>query len=325
MAQFRVLGPADVTQILGLFGLPPDVYLGHRPIAAGTINTNLQVETRDGRRFLRINEGKSSDDVAHEAAIVTHLAQGGVATPVPYRSTAGEPYAQWNNLLVSLFPWLPGRTLARVEVTARHAAQAGQALARLHLAGLDFSDRRAGRYEPPAIDSRIGAIALAAASEPQLGEAVAVLRPELAALAQQRAPALPTGVIHGDLFIDNVLFDGDALVAVLDFEQASWGRLAYDLAVTTLAFGFGRDDFRPEIVRALLDGYGQQRPLTDPERIGFGAELRFAACRFAVTRITDVHLKRGAGAAPGKDFRRYLARLDRVHQHLEARDGLLDP
>jgi hypothetical protein len=93
--------------------------------------------------------------------------------------------------------------------------------------------------------------------------------------------------------------------------------------VTLLAFGFGRDDFRPELTRALLDAYRALRAPTAEERTGFGAELRFAACRFAVTRITDVHLK-GAGAAPGKRFQRYLARLASVQFHL-ATDDLLTP
>ena len=142
-----------------------------------------------------------------------------------------------------------------------------------------------------------------------------------AALADERAGELPTGVIHGDLFVDNVLYLDDQLAALLDFEQASWGRLAYDLAVTVLAFGFGRDDFRPDVTRALIEAYAAVRPPTPAERAAFGAELRFAACRFAVTRITDVHLKQGAGAAPGKRFQRYLARLASLQGHL-ASDAL---
>ena len=136
------------------------------------------------------------------------------------------------------------------------------------------------------------------------------------------------GIIHGDLFVDNVLYDdAGALAALIDFEQASGGRVAYDLAVTTLAFGYGRDDFRPEIVRALIDAYGAARseaahPVVESEQAAFGAELRFVACRFAVTRITDVHLKRAAGAAPGKNFQRYLDRLASVKAHLAANDGL---
>ena len=82
------------------------------------------------------------------------------------------------------------------------------------------------------------------------------------------------------------------------------------------------DDFRADVTRALLDAYTAVRPPTADERAAFGAELRFAACRFAVTRITDVHLKRAEGAAPGKRFQRYLDRLARIEQHL-ASDSLL--
>jgi Ser/Thr protein kinase RdoA (MazF antagonist) len=94
--------------------------------------------------------------------------------------------------------------------------------------------------------------------------------------------------------------------------------------VTLLAFAFGKDDFRSEMVRALVEGYGGVRAPTAAERAALGPELRFAACRFAITRITDVHLRRGEGAPPGKDFGRYLARLAQVKRHLAAEDGLLE-
>jgi homoserine kinase type II len=240
---------------------------------------------------------------------------------------------------VSLFPWLPGRTLTRAEVTPAHARQVGAALARLHLASDRFADQRPGRYEPDEIDRRLALVSAAAASpaRPELRAAVAILAPELEALRRERHAQLPLGIIHGDLFIDNTLFDEVAgapasatavasaqLVALLDFEQAAWGRFAYDVAVTLLAFTFGRDDFRADVVRALVEGYASVRRPTDEERAAVGPELRFAACRFAVTRITDVHLKRGEGTPPGKDFGRYLARLEQVRRHLAARDGLLD-
>jgi homoserine kinase type II len=323
MAQFRVLSGGDVIEILTAFGFTPTDYVRHQPIAVGTVNTNLRVETTDGPRFLRVNEGKTRADVVREAAIVEHMASHGVPTPAPYRTTAGESHVRWRGEMVSLFPWRPGRTLRRAEVTDEHARQVGRALARLHRAGTSFSDRRPSRYEPDEIDRRFERIAGMSPSDPLLTDAVTTLRPELIALKKERTIDLPTGVIHGDLFIDNVLFDDDLLVALLDFEQAAWGRLAYDLAVTTLAFGFGRNDFRPEIVAALFEGYSGERRLTEAEREGFGCELRFASCRFAVTRITDVYLKRNQGAAPGKDFRRYLLRLARVRQHIASEDWLL--
>ena len=84
-----------------------------------------------------------------------------------------------------------------------------------------------------------------------------------------------------------------------------------------LAFGFGREDFRADVTRAFIDGYQAVRPLSADEDRAFGAELRFAACRFAVTRITDVYLRRGDGAPAGKDFQRYLDRLAAVERHLQ--------
>jgi len=321
MAQFRTLSAADVREILAAFGVAR--YTAHQPIAVGTINTNLRVDTGDGPLFLRINEGKAEDDVAREAAIVAHAAARGVPTPVPRAARDGRAFALWQGHIVSLFPWVAGRTLARAELTPAHAAAVGAALARLHGASAGFPDRRPGRYEPPEIAARLARIA--ALARPELAAAVAVLAPELARLETERAADIPTGIIHGDLFVDNVLYDeAGGLSALIDFEQASWGRLAYDLAVTTLAFAYGRDDFRPELVRALVDGYGGVRSVTDAERAAFGAELRFVACRFAVTRITDVHLKRDAGAAPGKNYQRYLDRLASVKRHLAARDGLLE-
>src|SRR5437588_8814909 len=115
MAQFRTLTADDVRAILNALGgahaAPAVVYLGHRPIAAGTINTNLRVETERGPLFLRINEGKTAEDVRREAEIVAHAAAHGVPTPAPLRTAAGEPFVAWAGELASVFPWVPGRTL----------------------------------------------------------------------------------------------------------------------------------------------------------------------------------------------------------------------
>lgn len=324
MGTFRTLSADDVRDVLRAFGRGG--YRAHAAIAAGTINTNVAVDTDAGRLFLRVNEGKAEDDVRREAAIVAHVAARGVPTPAPLQTADGAPFVRLGTgaALVSLFPWLPGRVLRRDALAPAHAAAAGRALARLHRAGADFPDRRPGRYEPDEIRRRLAAIEGAAAGDPALAEACAALRPELDALERERRADLPVGLIHGDLFLDNVLFTDDgALSALLDFEQASWGRLAYDVAVTLLAFAFGRDDFRADVAGAFLGGYAAERALTAAERDGFAAELRFAACRFTITRITDVYLRRAPGAPAGKDFRRYLLRLRRVREHLAVGDGLL--
>jgi homoserine kinase type II len=311
MGSFRELSPQDVIGVLSAFGVPG--YQSHDPITAGTVNTNLRVRTESGTLFVRINEGKTESDVAREASIVAHLSARGVPTPLPLAGPDGLRYTRYGDSFASVFPWVPGRTFHRGQIDTVAARDAGLALAKLHNAGADFSDHRPGLYEPDEIMRRFAMIQQV--SDPTLAEAKQILGPQLTRLAATRTPQLPLGLIHGDLFIDNVLFsDEGRLTALLDFEQASWGRLAYDVAVTVLAFGFGKDDFRPEITTALLNAYCSVRKPSEAERNAFGAELEFAACRFAVTRITDVYLRRGQGAPAGKDFNRYLARLACVGQ-----------
>ena len=311
MGSFRTLSAEDVIRVLSAFGVGG--YTGHDPIAAGTINTNVRVRTAAGPLFLRVNEGKAEDDVAKEGAIVAHLAAQGVPTPLPLAGTDGRRYTKLGDAWASVFPWVSGRTLRRDDIGPKQAEEAGKALATLHRAGADFPDHRPGRYEPEEIHRRF--VQIQALDDVALARAQQILGDELPRLKTARSAGLPLGLIHGDLFIDNVLFaDDGSLTALLDFEQASWGRLAYDVAVTVLAFGYGYDDFRPEVTRALLGAYCAERPPTQAERDGFGSELAFAACRFAVTRITDVHMRRGKGAPSGKDFNRYLSRLAAVHR-----------
>ncbi|HLL23157.1 MAG TPA: phosphotransferase, partial [Kofleriaceae bacterium] len=145
--------------------------------------------------------------------------------------------------------------------------------------------------------------------DPALARAIEVIADELAYLSRGRGlrRRATTGIIHGDLFRDNVLWQGDRLVAILDFEQASGGSLAYDLAVCINDWCWlGAPRF--DLVQALLAGYQTRRPLTDGDRAALPVEVRAAAMRFTITRITDVYLARVVN--PEKDFRAFLARCE---------------
>src|SRR5678815_5685700 len=114
--------------------------------------------------------------------------------------------------------------------------------------------------------------------------------------------------VHGDLFRDNVLWAGDAVAALLDFESAFRGPLVYDLAVLVLSWCYG-DAFEPDLARAMVRGYESVRPLTAQEKRALYTETRFGALRFTITRITDYAMRGGEGRVM-KDWRRFLARTD---------------
>ena len=309
MGAFTVLGDAEIAELAAAFELGE--VRAQRAIAAGTINSNFEVVTARGRYFVRVNEGKAEADVAWEARLIDALAERGVATPPPLRARDGRPYAalpgarKW----VSAFPWREGHHLAAGSVTPAHARALGAALARLHVAGLELPPTwwRGSIYDHAHLVARYERFERL--GDPALARAIAVLGEELDA-ATEAAPArrrATHGLIHGDLFRDNVLWHGDDLAAILDFEQASAGSLAYDLAVCINDWCWS-DGPRIEAAAALVAGYEQVRRLTAADRAALPIELRAAAARFTITRITDVYLARIDN--PEKDFRAFLARCE---------------
>lgn len=303
---FTHLGDAEIAALCAEFGIGE--LISFAPIPAGTINSNYRVDAAGGRFFLRVNEGKSEQDVRYEAELVGELAARGVPTPRPIQTVGKQPYAAHDGRLVSVFAWVDGVHREAGQVTEADAGAVGAALARLHVAGLGVAPRfvRDGIYTFDAIVRRLDGFR--DSTDPALAEAIALLVDEAAWLgghAGHRAAA-QRGIIHGDLFRDNVMFDGDRVVALIDFEQASVGSLVYDIAVCINAWCF---DDRPDeaLAESLLAGYRAVRELDTPSLAMLYPELRAAAMRFAVTRITDVYLP--GVHRPGKDFRRYIARL----------------
>jgi homoserine kinase type II len=308
---FTQLGEGDVVEIASAFELGG--VTSFAAITAGTINSNYAFDTDRGHWFVRVNEGKSEIDVAWEARLIAELAAGGVVTPAPTAARDGLPYAPLasaHGKWVSVFPWRDGTHLAPHEVTTERASELGAALASLHLVGLDLpaSWRRGSIYDHDHLAGRFERFS--STLDPQLARAIEVIGDELAVAAAARTTRAraTTGIIHGDLFRDNVLWQHGRLVAILDFEQASGGSLAYDLGVCINDWCWVDGAPRFDLVTALLQGYETRRPLTDGDRAALPIEVRAAAMRFTITRITDVYLARVDNRE--KDFRAFLARSD---------------
>jgi homoserine kinase type II len=311
VGRFTVLGPTELGELADAFDL--GAVQQSRTIAAGTINSNFDLVTDRGRYFLRINEGKAEADVAWEAQLVAALAAAGLPTPPPLVARDGRPYVplrgpgvtKW----VSAFPWRDGEHLAADAITPAIASTFGAALAELHRIGLELPAewRRRSIYDHENLVARFEHFAHDA--DPMLAEAQRVLAEELAIAADAAAirARATHAIIHGDLFRDNVLWQADRITAILDFEQASGGSLAYDLAVCINDWCWIGAP-RLELARALLAGYEQVRPLSAGDREALPYEIRAAAARFTITRITDVYLARVTN--PDKDFRAFLARCE---------------
>jgi len=301
---------ADVAALAREFGIDAARWL---PIEAGSVNTNGRVESHDGKSyFLRVYEEQTEVTARHEAALLRALAAAGVPTPVPLPRKGGSGFiAAFADKPVAMFPFVAGRSACQKTVTEERARLVGAALARVHDAGAAILDGPlgahvgVGRFERRDLLGRLGGLE-GLRLAPDVKAAQAQLTDALESLDTTPTDRGPIGFIHGDLFRDNVLFDHDGGTVLLDFESASRGPVAFDLAVTILAWCFG-DDLDLALAASLVAGYQTARALHPQCRAALFDEALFACIRFATTRITDFEL-RPAGSGTFKDFRRWLAR-----------------
>lgn len=306
MAVYTRLAKKDAAAIARRFGLG-DVR-AFDGIAKGSVNTNYRLETGRGTFFVRLDERRDARSVAREHRLLEHLAKGGFPTPLPLADGKGRRVMPFLSKPLCVFPWLPGADKEAHEYGPRDLGEAGAMLARLHLASQGFPERIPNRFGVAATAARWakirGTARIPATHRDEIDEAVA-------ALFREPPPAGPTGVVHGDWFSDNLLFEKRAIIGVLDFEAAATEHLTFDVATAVNALCWLRsepDRFRPARVRALLDGY---REVGGPAPLDAGALswwLRATALRFTVTRILDFRLRRSRLRVE-KDYRDFLRRL----------------
>ena len=306
MAVYTRPSDTEIRGFLAARGVDPEARV--EGIPAGSVNTNLAVVEPAGRRlFLRVYEEQGAAGAVAEVAMLARLAARGVPTPPPLGEVgtlAGKPAV--------LFPWREGGMRCQASVTAEDTRRVGAALAKVHEAGAGEA-RGAGRFGPPELAARLDRIEREAAAELKAAVDVPALRRRLtatAARADELALRLPRGLVHGDLFRDNVLFAPDgSIAALLDFESAFTGVLLFDLMVTVLSWCYG-DALDRELASALVAGYGSVRPLVAAERDteALFVHASLAALRFTITRITDYAMRPGPDRVM-KDWRRFAARL----------------
>ncbi|MBX3228040.1 MAG: homoserine kinase [Labilithrix sp.] len=280
--------------------------LAARGIEAGTVNTSYALDLGAGRYFLRIYEEQDAEGAAREAKVLTHLSGHGVLTPAPVVALDGATLKTVLGKPAAIFPWVDGGIVCQAGVTLLHANEVGRALARIHRAGhAPDAPLDAGRFGPRELEMRCERVALS--SDPEARVLAPALRAAALAAAERRDEdegRAPSGLVHGDLFRDNVLWDPqnpEKIAALLDFESAHDGPFAYDVAVAILSWSYG-STLDLGIARALVEGYRSVRELERADRAVLYDELLLAALRFTITRITDDAIR------VGKRWQRFVER-----------------
>ena len=320
MAVYTDVSDEELQQFLA--GYDIGALLAYKGIAEGVENSNFVLHTTAGFFILTLYEKRvAAGDLPFFLNLIEHLAARGLTCPQPVRGRGGEALGRLVNRPAAIFTFLDGMWIRRPNVA--HCGAVGDALARLHLAGADFAMTRRNALSIEGWRSLFDA-AGGRADTVQNGLSAAI-GSELAWLERDWPRDLPQGVIHADLFPDNVFFLGDRLSGLIDFYFACTDALAYDVAICLNAWCFEPDhSYNLTKGRALLKGYMRARKLNAREIAALPTLCRGAALRFLLTRLVDwLEVPPGALVRP-KDPLEYYRKL-RFHQtDVSARDYGID-
>jgi homoserine kinase type II len=316
MAVYTEIGDDDLRAFTALYDLGE--VLSCKGIAEGVENSNFLLTTERGNFILTLYEKRvAREDLPFFIALMDHLAHQGVACPTPVRAKDGEALRELCGRPAAIVTFLNGMWPRRIDPF--HCAAVGGALATLHLAGASFAMGRRNSlgvagwrrlYEATA--GRAGELMPGLAEE---------LGAELAFLERAWPRELTPGIIHADLFPDNVFFRDRALSGLIDFYFACTDFLAYDIAICLNAWCFEPDlSFNVTKARLLVRQYRAVRPLAAAELVALPLLARGSALRFLLTRLYDwLNQTEGALVRP-KDPIEYLKKL-RFHQGITGPAG----
>lgn len=303
MSVYTELDHADIAAILGDYAIGElQSFAG---IAAGIENSNFFVHTGQGRFVLTIFERMDERELPYFMRLMKHLSHHGLSCPDVMPRNDGSLLFDVRGKKGCIVSCLSGRTLD--ELNMAQLRSSGHALATLHLAGAGFGERRGNPTGIRWLSETI--LGMQADVAKRYGEDAAGLLHDELVFQQAQCFELPWGVIHGDLFVDNILFEGDEVSGVIDFYYAHDAPYAMDIAISLNAQAvlLGADDAAR--MQAFMDGYESLRALGAEEKTALPGLLRLGALRFWTSRLYDALYPRGGAMTQTKDPGEYRLKL----------------
>jgi homoserine kinase type II len=311
MAVYTALTDEEIWEFLQGYSLPALAVA--QGIQSGVENTNYMLQLQDGTKYILTLFEKRVDeaDLPFFAGLMERLAAAGVPCPMPVRAKDGQVIRRLKDRPALIVTFLQGRGITGIQ--PEHMSELGAHMAHMHLAGQGYEVLR-----PNAL-SLAGWKVLLAKVAPRVDEIASGLagemQEEMRTLEAEWPQDLPRGVIHADLFPDNVFYGaGEKLTGLIDFYFACNDFLAYDLAVCLNAWCFERVyEFNITKAKCMLRAYNDVRPFSEAELTALPVLARGAAFRFLLTRAHDWLFRVEGALVTPKDPMEYVKKL-RFHR-----------
>jgi len=261
-------------------------------VIEGSRNTTYQLTTTERRLILRLLEGdRYEDEGRRELALIRHLGSHGVPCAEVLPTREGEDFLLFMGRCTSLFSFIEGTKVSELpSPSVGQLRQMGEVLARMHRAARDWSIRRKQGLVFEPLLARLVSREREVASH--FGAAHGPIMDRVRHVLTHDFGSLPWGLLHNDLFPDNVFVQGEDISGVIDFSECLEGPLVHDLAVVLNQWTFMPSaTYHPGLVHAFLAGYQSIRPLEPRERAALPVALDRAAITFLLVRLLLFHLE----------------------------------
>ncbi len=284
MARYTTLSPTEVAHIVAQYPIGTPLKL--EEIAGGFGNSNFKLTTTDGEFLLKICDEKDSTELDMQIALLQHLHEHAYPTVYPILTKDQKPLTHETFGSVMLYPFLKG---GQPHPSPSTLAQLGEALAKLHcippISGLPRFAMGISQMTPFFKEVQ--------GTEFAAHPFVKSLKSQLESMEPQLTASLPTGLLHGDLFLDNTLFDSDEMVAILDFEEGCHDTLLIDVGMTIIGCCYtSQHQLNFKAAHRFLDAYNASRPLIGSEWQSLDCFIHYAALSIAFWRFRQFNIRR---------------------------------
>ena len=248
-------------------------------ISSGVTNTNYFLETDTTKLILTIFEENKLEELPFYLDLMRFLASKNFPCPLPVINNNNEYLTLIKDKPAVLVSFLLGAE--KESITEDDCCSVGEALAKLHTSAKDFSGKKKNSRNIDWISTKFNELKKRLSSSDQT-----IIEQEIDYQKNCLTDGLPSGIIHGDLFRDNVFFHQEKLSAFIDFYYACNDHLILDIAITINDWCSNSDgSLKKEKFDLFLNGYQSIRMLQSSELKYLNNALRLAALRFWLSRL----------------------------------------
>tara|TARA_Y100000780_G_scaffold166498_1_gene151382 strand:+ start:84752 stop:85711 length:960 start_codon:yes stop_codon:yes gene_type:complete len=286
VAAYTRLSEDDVAEILFLYGFEDIKEV--EPLSLGISNSNYRCSLGNSDAvILKVSNDKGISEMQEEQEILEALGEFPF-TLTPYKTKSNASVYTWKELYGAVFPFVSGsKSMGSLE----DLEQLGEALGLLHMFSIEHDLSNKGFR----CHSKVGYDLTGVLEYCELENSLEEFRVACSDLFAKdevklwKESNLPKGLIHGDLYIDNALFEDGKLQMLLDFEQSGIGCFLQDIGISVSGSCLSRDGVDLDMVEAFLKGYQSQRKLTDEESKLLNFSITLGLMEISLWRIKRFH------------------------------------